>query len=184
MAHLYANPEPQYRKTSCALYMCYRMSDLAGDNFTNGVRDGISDMVRVCYSSSSTCIAFVAALLRLLFFAVLCHLLLWWHKTTPGWLYHPKGCGLIKGGGFIPRKGWLYPPKGVVLPPKRVVLSPEKVGITPPRVVYPPIGGGFMPRTTPPNRMPRSRSACSACCWSIQADFRHGGRRGNGRSWK
>ena len=34
-----------------------------------------------------------------------------------------------------------------------------------------------------PSRMPRCRSACSACYWSIQADFRHGGWRGNGRSW-
>ena len=64
------------------LYMCYRMSDLVGHNFTNGVRDRISDMVWVYYSSSSTCIAFVAALLRLLLFGVLCHLLLWWDKTT------------------------------------------------------------------------------------------------------
>ena len=33
------------------------------------------------------------------------------------------------------------------------------------------------------NHMPRSSFACSACGWSIQADVRHGGRRGNGRSW-
>ena len=74
-------------------------------------------MVWACYSSSSTCIAFVAALLRLLLFAVLCHLWLWWHKTTLGWIYHPEGGGFNKGGGFIPQKGWLYPPKGVVLSP-------------------------------------------------------------------
>ena len=37
-------------------------------------------MVLVCYSPSLTCLAFVAALLRLLLFAVLCHLLLWGHK--------------------------------------------------------------------------------------------------------
>ena len=65
--------------------MCFRMCDLVGDNFTNGVWDGISDMVWVCYSFSSTCLAFVPASLRLLLFAVLCHLLLWGHKTTPGW---------------------------------------------------------------------------------------------------
>ena len=93
--------------------MCYRMCDLAGDNFTNGVQDGISDMVWVCYSSSSTCLAFLATLLRLLLFAVLCHLLLWGHKTTLGWSYHPQG------GGFIPQKGWLYTPQWVVLSPKR-----------------------------------------------------------------
>ena len=40
-------------------------------------------MVWVCYSSSSTCIAFVAALLTLFLFVVLWNLLLWWHKTTP-----------------------------------------------------------------------------------------------------
>ena len=62
-----------------------------------------------CYSSSSICIALAAALLRLLLFHVLCHLLLWWHETTPG--------GFGKGGGFIPQKGWLYPPKGVALSP-------------------------------------------------------------------
>ena len=71
---------------------------------------------------------------RLLWFAVLCHLLLWWHKTTLGWFYHPER------GGFIPQKGWLYPPK-------RVVLSPLKVGIKPPgvvlRVVLSPIWGWF-----------------------------------------
>ena len=69
----------------CSLYMFYRMSDLAGANFTNEVSDQISDMVWAHYSSSLTCIAFVAALLRLLFFVVLFHLLFWWHKTTPGW---------------------------------------------------------------------------------------------------
>ena len=68
-------------------------------------------MVWACYSSSLTCMAFVAALLRLLLFAVLCHLLLWWHKTTSGWSYHPEEGGCNKGGGFIPQKGWLYPPK-------------------------------------------------------------------------
>ena len=84
-------------------------------------------MVWVCYSSSSTCIAFVAALLRLLLFAVLCHLLLWWHKTTPGWFYHREGDGFNTGGGFIPQKGWLYPPKGVVLsPPKGWFYPPKK----------------------------------------------------------
>ena len=86
----------------CALYMCYGMSDLPGDYFANEGRGGISDMGWVCYSSSSTCIAFVLALLRLLLFAVLCHLLLWRHKTTPGSFYHPKGAGFNKGGGFIP----------------------------------------------------------------------------------
>ena len=76
-------------------------------------------MVWVCYSSSSTYIAFVAALLRLLLFAVLCPLLLWWQKSTPGWFYHPDWGGLNKEGGFIPQKGWLYPPKGVVFSPER-----------------------------------------------------------------
>ena len=67
-----------------ALCICVRMPDLAGDNFTNGVSDVTSDMVWVCYSSSSTCIAFVAALLRLL--CLLCYVICcWWHKTTPGW---------------------------------------------------------------------------------------------------
>ena len=73
-------------------------------------------MVWVCYASGSTCLAFVAALLRLLLFAVLCHLLLWGHKTTPGWFYHPEGGGFNKGvflfpkrGGCIPPKGWFYP---------------------------------------------------------------------------
>ena len=63
MAHLYVNLEPQYRNTSSGMeveevlegegttygftlsvlvqialcYMCYRMPDLVGDNFTNGV---------------------------------------------------------------------------------------------------------------------------------------------------
>ena len=100
-------------------------------------------MVCICYSSSPTCLAFVAALLRLLLFAVLCHLLLWGHKTTPGWFYHPEGGGFNKGGGFIPQKGWLYSPKGVV-------LSPLKVGIKPPgvvlRVVLSPIWGWFYAR--------------------------------------
>ena len=40
-------------------------------------------MVRICYSSSLTCLAFVATWLRLLLFAVLCHLLLWGHKGAP-----------------------------------------------------------------------------------------------------
>ena len=72
-------------------------------------------MVWVCYSSSSTCLAFVAALLRLFFFAVLCHLLLWGHKTTPGWFYHPKGVVLSpKRGGFILFIGFI-PHLGVVL---------------------------------------------------------------------
>ena len=83
-------------------------------------------MVCVCYSSSSTCLAFVAALLRLLLFAVLCHLLLWGHKTTPGWFYHPEGGAFNKGGGFIPQKGWLYPPKGVVVSPQRGGCIPPK----------------------------------------------------------
>ena len=65
---------------------------------------------------------------RLLWFAVLCHLLLLWHKTTLWWFYHPKGGGFNKGGVFIPQNGWLYPPKGVV-------LSTLKVGIKPPEVV-------------------------------------------------
>ena len=60
-------------------------------------------MVWVCYSSSSTCLAFVAALLRLLLFAVLCHLLLWVHKTTVRWFYHPEGGGYNKGGGWLGR---------------------------------------------------------------------------------
>ena len=79
-------------------------------------------MVWVRYSSGSTCITFVAALLRLLLFAVFFHLLLWWHKTTPAWSYHPKG------GAFIPPKGWLYPPKGVVLSPERGGIIPLKSG--------------------------------------------------------
>ena len=83
-------------------------------------------MVWVCYSSSLTCFAFLAALLRLLLFAVLCHLLLWGYKTTSGWYYHPEGGGFTKGGGFILQKGWLYPPKGVVLSPKRGGFSPPK----------------------------------------------------------
>ena len=71
-------------------------------------------MVWARYSSSSTCIAFVASLLRLLLFAVLFHLLLWWLKITPGGVYHPKGGDSNKGGGLIPQKGWLHPPKGVL----------------------------------------------------------------------
>ena len=75
-------------------------------------------MVWACYSSSSTCIDFVAALLRLLLFAVLCHLLLWWHKTTPGGFITPKGVVLfLKRDGYIPPKGWFYLLKGVFLPP-------------------------------------------------------------------
>ena len=66
-------------------------------------------MVWACYSSSSTCIAFVAALLRLLLFVVLCHLLLWGIKPLWG--------GFNKRGGFIPQTEWLYPPKGVFLSP-------------------------------------------------------------------
>ena len=50
-----------------------------------------------CYSSSLIFIAFVEGLLRLLLLAVLCHLLLWWHKTTQGWFYHPEGGGFDKG---------------------------------------------------------------------------------------
>ena len=69
-------------------------------------------MVWVCYSSSSTCLASMAALLKLLLFAVLCHLLLSGHKTTLGWFYHPEGGGFNKRGGFIPQKGWCIPPKG------------------------------------------------------------------------
>ena len=66
-------------------------------------------MVWVCYSSSLTCVPFVAALLRLLLFVVLCHLLLWWHKTTPGWFYLPEGRVFNRGGGgCIPQKGWLW----------------------------------------------------------------------------
>ena len=56
----------------CSLYMCYGMCDVVGDNFTSRVRNGTSYMVWVCYSSSSTCIAFVVALFRLLLFVVLC----------------------------------------------------------------------------------------------------------------
>ena len=81
-------------------------------------------MVWACYSSSSTCIAFVAALLRLLLFAVLCHLLLWWHETIPGWFHHPEGVSFNKGGGCIPQRGGYIPPKGWLYPPKGVVLSP------------------------------------------------------------
>ena len=92
--------------------MCYRVSDLAGDNFTNGVRDWISDMVWVCYSSSSTCLVFVAALLGLLSLAVLCHLLLWAHIT-------PKGVVLS------PQRGSFYSPKGVVSSFLKVGIKPS-----------------------------------------------------------
>ena len=78
-------------------------------------------MFWVSYSSSSICIAFVGALLRLLLFAVSCHLLLWWHcqrKTATGWIYHLEEGAFNKGGGLIPRKGsfiaqqgWFYPPQ-------------------------------------------------------------------------
>ena len=95
-------------------------------------------MAWACYSSSSTCIAFVATLLRLLLFAVLSHLVLCWHKTTPGWFYRPEGGGFNKGGGFIPPKGWLYPPKGVV-------LSPEKGGFIPLKSGHKTTRGGFIP---------------------------------------
>ena len=91
-------------------------------------------MVWVRYSSSSTCLAFAVALLRLLLFAVLCHLLLWGHKTTLGWIYHPEG------GGFIPQKGWFYPPKRVVFPPLKAGIKPPKVIL---RVVLSPIWGWF-----------------------------------------
>ena len=80
---------------------------------------------------------------RLLWFAVLCHLLLWWHKTTPGWLYHPEGGGFNKGGGFIPQKGWLYPPKGVVLSPLKVGIKLLVVVL---RVVLSPTRGWFYAR--------------------------------------
>ena len=61
-------------------------------------------------------------------FAVSCHFLLWWHKTSLGWFYHPEGGGFNKGGGFIPHKGWLYPPKVVVLSPKKGGFIPHKSG--------------------------------------------------------
>ena len=124
------------------------MSDVAGANFTNGVWDQICDMVWARYSSSSTCIAFVAALLRLLLFAVLFHLLFWWHKTAPGWFITPKGVGLIKGVVLFPKRGGCIPPKGWFCLPKRVVLSPPKMGIKPPGVVLSPIGGWFYAWTT------------------------------------
>ena len=87
-------------------------------------------MVWVCYSSSLTCTAFVVALLGRL---LLCHVSLWWHKTTPGWFYHPKG------GDFIPQKQWFYHPKAVV-------LFFLKVGMEPSRVVLSPIWGWFYAR--------------------------------------
>ena len=40
----------------------------------------------------------------LLCFAVPCHFLLWWHKTTLGWFYHPEGGGFNKRRG-APRDG-------------------------------------------------------------------------------
>ena len=69
-------------------------------------------MVWARYSFSSTCIAFVAALVRLLLFAVLFHLLLWWHKNHPGVV-------------LSTRRGWLYPPKGVVVSPERGGFIPH-----------------------------------------------------------
>ena len=107
-------------------------------------------MVWVCYSSSSTCLAFVAALLRLLLFAVLCHLLLWGHKTTP------KGVVLTRGGGFIPQKGFIPFKsghettrggfKGGFMPHLGVVLCPgpsaslSLVCMTPVQCRVPPMG--------------------------------------------
>ena len=99
--------------------MCYEMSDLARDSFTNGVWDRIW----ACYSSTSTYIAIRVALLKLLLFAVLCHLLLWWHKTTLGWFYNREKCGFNNVGSFSPQKGWLNLPRAVVVSPKKVVLS-------------------------------------------------------------
>ena len=107
-------------------------------------------MVWVCYLSSSTCIAFVAALLRLLLFAVLCHLLLWWHKTTAGWFYPPEGgCFITPKGVVLTRGVVLFPKRGGCIPPVGG-LTPLKVGIKPPRVVLrvvlSPIWGWFYAR--------------------------------------
>ena len=77
--------------------MCYTMSDLIGDNYTNGVSDQKSDMVKACYSCSWASTAFAAALLRLLLFALWCHLLVWWRRTILGWFYEVKGAGFDKG---------------------------------------------------------------------------------------
>ena len=108
----------------CSLKMCERMSDLAGDNFTNGVRDRISDMVWVCYSSSSTCIAFVASLLRLLLFALLCHFLLGGIKPPRGGFITRKWVVLTRGVVLFPKRGGCIPPKGFFYPPKGVVYAP------------------------------------------------------------
>ena len=102
-------------------------------------------MVWVCYSSSSTCIAFVVALLRLLLFAVLCHWLHWWHKTTPrvvlspprGWFYSPKGVGVSpQRGGFIPLKSGHQPTrggfKGGFIPPHLEVFMPGTTNLSAP----------------------------------------------------
>ena len=99
------------------LVMCYRMCDLARDNFTNGVRrDGTSDMV--CFCGNIARIAFVCSF---------CHLLSLGHETTLGWLHHPEGSVFDKAGGFIPQKGWLYPLKRVDFPPKGAVGFFESV---------------------------------------------------------
>ena len=63
-------------------------------------------------------------------FAVLCHLLLWWHKTSLGWLNHPEGGGFNKGGGCIPPKSR-----------HKTSRAGFKGGFVP------HFGGGFMPGT-------------------------------------
>ena len=118
-------------------------------------------MVWVCYSSSPTCLAFVAALLKLLLFAVLCHLLLWGHNTTPG-RFTPKGVVLTRGV--------VYSPKGVVVSPKRGDFTPLKSG-------HKTTQGGFKGRFIPnlgvvlcPGLPLCVQLSASPSCWRCRKD--------------
>ena len=94
-------------------------------------------MVWVCYSSSSTCIAFVAALIKLLLF-LLCYVICCFGgvKSPRCGFITPKGVVLTRGavlfpqrGGCIPQTWWFYP-----------IL---RVSIHHPGWFYPPMGGWF-----------------------------------------
>ena len=106
---------------------------------------------------------------RLLWFAVLCHLLLWWHKGTLVLFYHPKGGGFIKTGGFVPQKRWLYPP---------VVLSPPKGGVIPPKSGHKNTQGGFQGGFIPhlgvvlcPEPTVNLYGGVAKCLWMVAKGF-------------
>ena len=113
-------------------------------------------MVFVCYSPILTCLAFVAVLLPLLLFAVLCFLLLRGHNTTPGWLYHPEGGDFKKQGSLNFPKGWFYHPKGLVSSFLKADIKPPGVVL---RAILSPIWWWFYARA------PRERAGGLAFAW-------------------